>query len=365
MSERNYGIDLLRIVSMIGVMMLHILGHGGVLSCLKVLSVNYNVAWLLEICAYCAVDCFVLISGFIGVQSKVRYANLVCLWFETEIYSVGIMIFFTSLYGVRNIKECIISFFPVTMTQYWFFSMYVGMMLMAPVLNTFVNKTKLSFALPTLVIMTLLYAGLSIMNENVFELSGGYSVIWFLILYLWGGIICKIKKVYQFNLKRIKFTMLILTIITWILKLSFEAITLKVFGETKGGSIFIKYTSPFVLCVAIGLLIVFSEFKCKKIIPTLRYLTPLTFSAYLIQDNKYIREYCVKNAFGFLAEKNIFVLVLGVVVSSIICFGITTTFDLIRFFIFKRVGIKYRIQKYEIRIQNCLKYKLNKLDDRC
>lgn len=37
MKERNYGIDLLRVISMIGVMALHVLGHGGVLANTKIL----------------------------------------------------------------------------------------------------------------------------------------------------------------------------------------------------------------------------------------------------------------------------------------------------------------------------------------
>lgn len=87
MKERNYGIDLLRIVSMIGVMTLHILGHGGVLDNTKILSFNYDLAWLLEVCAYCAVDCFVLISGYVSVQARHKGSNIVLLWLKTDEYS--------------------------------------------------------------------------------------------------------------------------------------------------------------------------------------------------------------------------------------------------------------------------------------
>ena len=41
---------------MLGVMTLHILGHGGILDSLNILSVNYNIAWLLEtgdLCILC------------------------------------------------------------------------------------------------------------------------------------------------------------------------------------------------------------------------------------------------------------------------------------------------------------------------
>ena len=71
---------------MLGIMTLHILGHGGILDSLNILSVNYNIAWLLETCAYCAVDCFMLISGYIGVESKFKYSNLIYLVGDGSIF---------------------------------------------------------------------------------------------------------------------------------------------------------------------------------------------------------------------------------------------------------------------------------------
>ena len=71
--ERNYGIDLLRIVSMLMVVVLHVLGQGGVLKTSTPLSIGYSVAWILEIAAYCAVNCYALISGYVGVNSKFKY----------------------------------------------------------------------------------------------------------------------------------------------------------------------------------------------------------------------------------------------------------------------------------------------------
>ena len=46
--ERNMGVELFRIVSMILVVMLHVLGHGGVYARTTLLSDNYKVAWFLE-----------------------------------------------------------------------------------------------------------------------------------------------------------------------------------------------------------------------------------------------------------------------------------------------------------------------------
>ena len=56
---------------MVGVMALHVLGHGGVLAITKILTLNYNIAWLLNILFCSAVNCFVLITGYFGGGQKI------------------------------------------------------------------------------------------------------------------------------------------------------------------------------------------------------------------------------------------------------------------------------------------------------
>ena len=63
--KRNYGIDLLRMILMLMVVILHVLGHGGVLDATTPLSAKYCVSWLIESFAYCAVNCYALISGYV------------------------------------------------------------------------------------------------------------------------------------------------------------------------------------------------------------------------------------------------------------------------------------------------------------
>ena len=69
MKTRNYGIDFLRMISMIMIVMLHTLGHGGILRSVSFLSVHYQIAWLLEVIAFGAVNTYAMISGFVSVDS--------------------------------------------------------------------------------------------------------------------------------------------------------------------------------------------------------------------------------------------------------------------------------------------------------
>lgn len=74
-NTRNCGIDLLRIVCMLCVVILHILGHGNVLRT-TVSTAGFSIAWLWEVFAYPAVNCFILISGFVGYRENKSYPKL-------------------------------------------------------------------------------------------------------------------------------------------------------------------------------------------------------------------------------------------------------------------------------------------------
>lgn len=142
-SERNYGIDMLRLVSMFMVVILHVLGRGGVLEATTRYSANYGLAWFLEIACYCAVNCYALISGYVGVCSKHKWSSLVYLWLQVEFY----MIIFTAMFsifqpGSIGIAELLKMVFPVVFYQYWYFTAYFCMFFFIPVLNLIVQTLE-------------------------------------------------------------------------------------------------------------------------------------------------------------------------------------------------------------------------------
>ena len=84
--EKNYGIELLRILAAVFVLMLHILGVGGVYAytgssvVTAERTANYVWSWTLETAAFGAVDLFALISGFVGLHSSFKLKRWLRLW---------------------------------------------------------------------------------------------------------------------------------------------------------------------------------------------------------------------------------------------------------------------------------------------
>ena len=113
MKRRNYGIDLLRIVAMYMIVLYHCLLLGGVINKatqIGIGSINYDISWLLDTLCYCAVNCYALISGYVGVKSKFKLQNIIKLWFQVLFYSVvlNIIIWVT----IPNVPIILI-FFPL------------------------------------------------------------------------------------------------------------------------------------------------------------------------------------------------------------------------------------------------------------
>lgn len=162
-----------------------------------------------------------------------------------------------------------------------------------------------------------------------------------------GGALYKIQCVHKFDLKLVKYITIGMILLTWLSKIVLENITLRLMGKARYGLLLIKYTSPTILIIGCGLLIIFSNIKCNKIIPLLRKTTPLVFSAYLLQDNKYIRKYFITDKFSFLATKNTFVMMLGVLFFAIICFVVGILIDKVRLYLFTKIRLKTRIKFIE------------------
>ena len=187
--NRNHGIDLLRIFSMINIIILHFNLCSGVLL-LKPNSLNFRGVWLSEIFSYCGVNCFGLISGIVGYKHY-NFSNLIYIWILLFFYSV---IFSTYLY-IKNIitkLELIISFFPVLSRMHWYFNAYFSMYLFLPFINEGIKNLNKKTYRNIVLFLIGFYNFYNIISalftkKDYNFLLNGYSTLWLIILYIIGG----------------------------------------------------------------------------------------------------------------------------------------------------------------------------------
>lgn len=351
--ERNVGIDLLRILLMFMIVILHVVGYGGIIENVEINSLNYYLIWLLEIICFVCVDCYAIISGYVGIDSKYKFSNIIILWLKVFLYSILLYLFVAGVLEKNfDFITLIKNFFPVIMGNYWYFTSYFILFLFMPFINNFydkISKRQLNF------VMLLLFLFMSIIPtlqaRDIFCTVNGYSSFWLIYLYLIGAFL---KKNHLLSNKKINTNLLVFiylfsVFITFALKILFDKRILLPSLILKDGGAFVNYTSPTVIISSICLILLFTSIKFKNNFfkKTIQIISPLTFSVYLISDNYYIRTYFINNKFIYASNFSPAKIVLFVLSLSFLIFCICITIDYIREYLFKKMKIHDKLKKID------------------
>lgn len=293
-NKRLVNLDLLRIVSMLMIVTLHFLGHGGVLNSLPVKSLGYYVAWFVEGISFVAVNCYVLISGYFLIDSKFTVKKLLILMGEVFFYSV--LIYFILLFSgfITFSWKGLLCFFPVLSQQYWFVTMYLGMYVLSPFMNRVINALNQKQHLTWIIIFTLLFS----IWPNIFfftdtlSFGNGTGVVWFMVLYF---VASYIKLYYKptYNIKPYILIYLLLAVSVpisrYIFTLIYNINGIDLF--LRGAGIFYSYNSMLVYPASVALLLLFLNIRINSNLLhiVIQFFAPLTFGIYLIHDNINLR----------------------------------------------------------------------------
>lgn len=352
LTGRNTGIDLLRIASMYMVVLLHVVGAGGVLSATRPFSAGNFAAWTLEIGAYCASNCYALISGYVGIHSKYRYSNIVVLWLQVALYSVvGTLIFFLVDPAQVGMKQLVYAFFPVTKGSLWYFSAYFGLFFFIPLINRAVLALNRRQAkLLCLTFFVLLSVIPSLMFTDAFFSNGGYSVFWLMVMYFIGACIRKfdlLAKIRSLPLVLCYGLCVALTIGCWAF---LKADIIPILSKVLPANFLISYISPTVLICGICLLLIFSRLKLRSVAAAkvIGFLSPLSFGVYAIHCQPQIFDFLFQDdPFARFAQYPPWLLVLAALFSAAALFIICAALDLLRHLLFKVLKLKQRLLKWE------------------
>jgi len=283
-NKRETGFEILRILAMFFIICHHIIYHGNGLSNCQELALPWiNLIRSLFITS---VNIFILISAYFMVKSKLNIKKLVYLFLQVLFYSVLAYLIY-SLFIVKrfNFKEFIGCLFPIVNNKYWFFTAYFILMLLSPFLNKILNNTskKELYGL-SILLFVLSYLYMKQPIGNVFNLSSGYSVWWFICLYIFAGTL----RLYPINVKKNCALILYLTSTFLLWMFSFLPTNNYWFNLIHNP---LNYTSPLVVIASVSLVLLFKDLNIKNtyIHNSLCYISSLTFGIYLIHDSGYLR----------------------------------------------------------------------------
>jgi|GEM_PF-126716 len=369
--EKNYGIELLRILSIVFVLMLHILGRGGIYpyagasANLAEHPWNYKVAWILESAAYGAVNLFALVSGFVGLRSHFHVKKWMRLWVLVVFWGVMVYVLFDKCTFIfQGFNDLLVKIIPIVKPtveaygataesykdviltigtkQYWYFNMYTLLFMLMPILNAGISKlSKRQMGLLTFVIFLFASVYKTLMDKDLFVLSGGYSAIWLIVMYLVGA---TVKMYYEDGFKPNK----------WLCLLGYLACT----GATAGfrflcdhlyelhpeqetyndiNDILISYTGPFVVIGCVLLLFIFMQIdlrtKVGKKITSI--FATASFGIYIFHVHNAIWDNFLKSRFYKFAYEPTGNMILYIFITLILLYLFFAAFEIGRIYLFK------------------------------
>ena len=346
--KRNYGIDLLRIVSMFMVVVLHVLGQGGILNITLGLTLKGEIAWFIEIACYCAVNCYALISGYVAYNSERKLRTFISLWLQVFFYcfifnAIELVLMYqqgtiASLSISQLLKTILRMFLPILTNQYWYFTAYAGLFLIIPLLNVVIEHTPRKTLRDVLIILSLLiYAGERLFSAFALGFRDGYSFPWLALVYVIGGYIAKYNPFEKISCGKAFFYYGLCVIATFVARIVVELTIYLIKGQVvKGGyeSLIIAYTTPTILLSAMFLVHGFSNMKIGgKFSKVISFFAPLSFGVYLIHTSPFIFAKLTNKFIAFIDYN--FIVMLGLVLTtSLAIFAICIAIDFIRKLLF-------------------------------
>ena len=345
-NSRNYGLDLLKFLSMVYVIIIHTYGSGGILSTSQGFSNRIAIAVLCF--ATISVDAFALVTGYTSytdVPKPFNYKRLFDTWIQVFFYGLIITLICNFVFSGKIDTEAFLrACLPVFYNEYWYFTAYFLVTLLSPLILTAVRHLSEASLKKLIVVTFLLFAVLIPFSFEGYSIVNPFTFAWIFILYFWGAAIrkCHIGE----NISSITLIFMITTcaLITFI----WNTVLSKISSHPViwNNSILDQYNSPIMVISAMCYLILFSKIKPNKSVSRLLgFLAPCLFSAYLINSHPIMYNEVLYERFVPLAYINPLLAALIVILFSVVFTICSCLIDRLRTILFQLLGINTLIGK--------------------
>lgn len=233
---------------------------------------------------------------------------------------------------------------PILSGQYWYMCSYAGLFVFMPQINELIARKRMKDSINLAVFFFLFFSVFGTVASyfgDSFAIKQGFSVIWFVILYVIGAVIRKNEDMEGKQAPSwIALVLIVLcTGIMWLTGIKWPRI----------GEIIVSYNSPFEVVNAVGYFLVFKRMrihslKLKRII---EFWAKSAFSVYLIHMHPFIKSRWLENGFMWIANYPAVVIPVLVIGTGLVVFGICLVIDKIRELMFTFCGVNKILSKIE------------------
>lgn len=328
MKRRKVNFEVLRIVAMLLIISGHFFTHTNLsdsncFSPVGIITVIYKPLFVI------GVNLFILITGYFQSQSEYKREKLLCLWQDIFIWSVvccllGI-IYLNMNHEVVPVSLVIKAFFPIFTREYWFMTTYVVLYLLSPYINKILILCEKKDLQKLLMVLFVFFSVWSSCYPDSLDKTGGFGIIWFVILYITGAYI----RQYGVNIRKTHCAFGLVLYETLMVGIRYFSVGIssKIISgfDVKLNAVLYKYNFPLVYFASILVFLLISnspeiQTRFNKII---LLASGATLDIYLLHENPFIRKILWNNIPGMdIAQNNYVVCILYAVFLPIMIYAI-------------------------------------------
>lgn len=340
MKERDSYMELLRIVSILFVTIHHFLTHGAYPAifeeCLPISTAD-SVALMLNGFVFIGVNCFILISGYFGIQFKAK--SLVQLILVCVFYSVFGYLLHLGIDHQTFGRSVLDSIFFLKYSNWWFVKCYIGLWLLAPILNKAVGGFSRREYQIALVFMTIANVYLGNLRQVEFYDMNGFSIMHFVYLYMIGGYIK-----YHMDVNILTKYRNYLWLIYVFCALLWGGLSIADHNYSISIWHILTYNNFVLLMASVAFFSAFTTIKIQS--KTINYIAKSAFPVYLVQEHTYLYTPlygAIRRMCALLASPSSSCGVVVSIILAIVFFILVFAFDQLRVLLFTNFN-KYKKQ---------------------
>lgn len=277
--KRKSSFELLRLALMFLIIIHHSIVHGMGLAGLaweNALPMHFSelqkpIATIVNCLCICAVNCFVLISGYFSIQFNLR--KILTLLVSVFIYTFLLSSSYNLIMG--DIKHAITKMLVFSHPTYWFANTYIYLTVFTPLINLMFEKMRKSYQVYFIIFLFFISSYLGFIWQNPLN-TNGYNLFQFILMYSIG----RFLRYYPLKINRGKAFIIYVasSIITGIIMFLLWRT-----GHQSRSWQMTSYNNPLIIIAAIGLFIFFSKIHIESTI--INKCASSVFAMYLVQES--------------------------------------------------------------------------------
>ena len=342
--NRQTNIEVLRVFSMFLIVVMHYIFYGlkhnpgHIYYDVNTLMgmTNYLTMEPLYLLSQVAVNCYVMITGYFLINKiQYRWGGVLRVIVQTFFYSLLFLLSILILKGQVSNIQLQKSIFPIHQWGYWFVTVYMGLLLVAPLLSRIaisLSKRQYQIVLFILFILNFQY-----LYGSVY--AGHRTIMFFSFLFLLAGYL----KIYGINPQILKIKRMMFLGIWVLLTILATLVNIK---KGQFELIGTSYDGP-ILFLSIATFIIFVTAKMEH--PIFRFiakLSPFTFGVYLIHTNCFINS----GLWSLVPEKYNNPIFIHCIFFCLLIFILCTIADFVRSIIFRVFSVDKLLDKISDKI---------------